>query len=89
MLTVRTKSRFACLLASAFLWLLPPSGSFAADTSYEKVFNDKSATGEALAHAFFDLLSHTGSPTGTVGTTAEQDESSRLWELKSHVCGIA
>jgi hypothetical protein len=77
MLTVRTKSRFACLLASAFLWLLPPSGSFAADTSYEKVFNDKSATGEALAHAFFDLLSHTGSPTGTVGTTAEQDESSR------------
>ena len=77
MLTVRTKSRFACLLASAFLLLLPTSSSFAADTSYETVFNNKSATGEELANAFFDLLSNTGSPTGTVGTTAEQDEASK------------
>jgi hypothetical protein len=77
MLTVRTTSRFASFLASAFLLLVPPSGSFAADTSYEKVFNNKSATGEELANAFFDLLSNTGSPTGTVGTTAEQDKASK------------
>ena len=77
MLTFRTNSSFACLLASAFLLLLPPSGSFAADTSYEKTFSNKSATGEELANAFFDLLSNTGSPSGTVGTTAEQDEASK------------
>ena len=77
MITVRTKFNFICLLTSAFLWLLPPSGSFAADTSYQKVFSNKSATGEELAHAFFHLLSNTGSPPGTVGTTAEQDEASK------------
>ena len=77
MLTVRTTSRFASLLASTFFLLIPPSGSFAADTSYEKAFSNKSATGEELANAFFDLLSNTGSPTGTVGTTAEQDEASK------------
>ena len=77
MSTVRKKIRFACLLVSAFLLLLPTSGSFAGDRSYEKVFSDKSATGEDLANAFFDLLSNTGSPSGTVGTTAEQDEASK------------
>jgi hypothetical protein len=77
MLIVRTSSRFACLLASVFLLLLSPSGSFAADRSYEKTFSSRSATGEELANAFFDLLSNTGSPAGTVGTTAEQDEASK------------
>ena len=77
MLTVRKESRFPCLLASAFLLLIPPSGSFAADTSYEKTFSNRSATGEELANAFFDLLSNTGSPSGTVGTTSEQDEASK------------
>jgi hypothetical protein len=77
MLTVGTTSRFASLLASTFLLLIQPSGSYAADTSYEKTFSNKSATGEELANAFFDLLSNTGSPTGTVGTTAEQDEASK------------
>ena len=77
MITVRANFNLVCLLTSAFIWLTPPSGSFAADTSYEKVFNNKSATGEELANAFFDLLSNTGSPTGTVGTTAEQDEASK------------
>lgn len=77
MLTVGTTSRFASLLASTFLLLIQPSGSYAADTSYEKTFSNKSATGEELANAFFDLLSNTGSPSGTVGTTAEQDEASK------------
>jgi hypothetical protein len=77
MITVRANFNLVCLLTSAFIWLTPPSGSFAADTSHEKVFTNKTATGEELAHAFFDLLSLTGSPAGTVGTTAEQDEASK------------
>jgi hypothetical protein len=41
------------------------------------MFKEESATGGGLAHAFFYLLSATGSPYGTVGTTAEQDEASK------------
>lgn len=49
----------------------------ASDTVYEKVFSDKYASGSALAHAFYELLSKTGSPAGTFGTTPEQNENSR------------
>ena len=65
------------IAASAFLLMSISSITFAAGASHEKVFQDKSATGDDLARAFFDLLSNTGSPTGTVGTTAEQDEASK------------
>lgn len=54
--------------------VLSPSVSAA---SYQQVFADKNATGEALATAFFDLLSQTGSPAGTVGTTPAQDAASK------------
>ena len=62
---------------SAFLLMSQPSATFAADASYQQIFSNQGATGEDLANAFFDLLSSTGSPSGTVGTTAEQDEASR------------
>jgi hypothetical protein len=52
-------------------------GAAAGDVSYVQIFADKSATGEALVGAFFDLLLTTGSPAGTVGTSAEQDAASR------------
>lgn len=54
-----------------------PAGAVAAEASYDKVFSNRNATGEDLAYAFFDLLSHTGSPDDTVGTTPEQDEASK------------
>lgn len=65
------------IAAAAILTVTLPNITFAADTSYEKVFSNQNATGEELANAFFDLLSNTGSPSGTVGTTADQDEASR------------
>ena len=54
-----------------------PSIAFAESNSYDKIFSNKDASGEELASAFFDLLSNTGSPAGTVGTTADQDEASK------------
>lgn len=45
--------------------------------SYQQVFADKNVSGEALAGAFFELLSKTGSPVGTVGTTPAQDAASK------------
>lgn len=65
------------LAASALLLVTLPSIANAADAAYVQAFNDRNATGEELANAFFDLLSSTGSPSGTVGTTAEQDEASK------------
>ena len=65
------------LAASALLLVTVPSIANAADAAYVRTFNDRNATGEELANAFFDLLSSTGSPSGTVGTTAEQDEASK------------
>ena len=62
---------------SAFLLMSLPSVAFAADVSYVQTFGSKTANGDELANAFFDLLSNTGSPSGTVGTTAEQDETSK------------
>ena len=77
MLVKKIVSTGVFIAASAFLLMSIPSITFAADASYEKVFKDKNATGDDLARAFFDLLYNTGSPTGTVGTTAEQDEASK------------
>jgi hypothetical protein len=65
------------IAVSAFLLMSIPCVSFASDTEFEKAFGSKNATGEELANAFFDLLSNTGSPSDTVGTTAEQDEASK------------
>ncbi len=42
-----------------------------ADTSVPVIFEDRSANGEALANAWFELLSLTGSAKGTVEVTAE------------------
>lgn len=71
------KSKGLRFAVSAFLLIGIPSVTLAADAPYDKAFSNRNATGEELANAFFDLLSHTGSPTGTVGTTAEQDEASK------------
>lgn len=70
----------SCGLSAAFsavLLLSGPAPTHAADAPYVKVFSNKSASGEELANAFFDMLSLTGSPAGDVGTTPEQDEASR------------
>jgi hypothetical protein len=80
MLFARAVSNSVCLAVSAVLLLSVPNVVRVADAAtfnYEHTFSNKSATGEELAHAFFDLLSNTGSPSGTVGTTAEQDEASK------------
>jgi hypothetical protein len=77
MFAIRVSSRSVGLAATVFLFMSLPSVTFADDPPYEQVFINKSATGEDLANAFFDLLSNTGSPSGTVGTTAEQDEASK------------
>ena len=66
--------RFA---VSALMLMGVPSIALAADASYDRAFSNRNATGEDLTNAFFDLLSATGSPTGTVGTTADQDEASK------------
>ena len=80
MFSVRIVSGSLGLAVSALLLTGLPNVAIAADapaSAYEKTFSNRSATGEELANAFFDLLSNTGSPTGTVGTTAEQDEASK------------
>lgn len=51
--------------------------SLAADATYKITFANRNANGEELVKAFFDMLSMTGNPTGTVGTNAEQDKASR------------
>ena len=77
MFAYRTIGICAKIAASVFLLASMPGVSVADENAYAQVFSSKSATGEQLANAFFDLLSNTGSPAGTVGTTAEQDEASR------------
>ena len=77
MFSVNRSSKCIGLAVSALICLSQISFSSAADAAYEQTFSNKSATGEELAHAFFDLLSHTGSPAGNVGTTAEQDAASK------------
>ncbi len=77
MFTIKVSSRCLGLAASVLLFMSLPSVALASDPPYQQVFGNKTATGEELANAFFDLLSNTGSPTGTVGTTAEQDEASK------------
>ena len=68
----------AVLLAfSAFLITHNPSPAITSELSYDSMFKEETATGGGLANAFFYLLSATGSPYGTVGTTAEQDEASK------------
>lgn len=42
-----------------------------------QAFFCRESTGQELTTAFFKLLQATGSPTGVVGTTAEQDQASR------------
>lgn len=78
MLSIRMSFKTLSPAVLAFLLMSLPNVTLAADTRYGQTFSDKSATGEELANAFFDLLSNTGSPTGTVGTTAEQVEASRV-----------
>ena len=77
MLSIRMSFKTMSPAVLAFLLMSLPNATLAADTRYGQTFSDKSATGEELANAFFDLLSNTGSPTGTVGTTPEQDEASK------------
>ena len=77
-------SRRTFLLLAAMAALGEPGAVSAADVpmaasglTYVQTFADRNATGEALADAFFGMLSLVGSPAGTVGTTAEQDKASR------------
>lgn len=65
------------LALSAFLITHNPSPAITSELSYDSMFKEETATGGGLANAFFYLLSATGSPYGTVGTTAEQDEASK------------
>jgi hypothetical protein len=77
MFATKIVSTGACLAFSVFLLFSNSSSAITAELSYDSVFKEKSATGSGLAHAFFYLLSATGSPYGTVGTTAEQDKASK------------
>lgn len=65
------------LALSAFLITHNPCPAITSELSYDSMFKEETATGGGLANAFFYLLSATGSPYGTVGTTAEQDEASK------------
>ena len=76
MLPILVQSIRRCLLVLTTV-TLGFNVSLAADPIYVRTFNNKNATGDELVRAFFDLLSHTGSPTGTIGTTREQDDASR------------
>lgn len=77
MFAYKTIGRVAKIAASVVLLASLPNLSFADENSYAQVFSNRNATGEELANAFFDLVSNTGSPVGTVGTTAEQDAASK------------
>ena len=77
MFATKIVSTGACLAFSVFLLFSNSSSAITAELSYDSVFKEKSATGSGLAHALFYLLSATGSPYGTVGTTAEQDKASK------------
>jgi len=63
--------------AVVIIFLAFKNAALASETLYTKVFSDKYASGNALVHAWFDLLSKTGSPAGTLGTSREQNEASR------------
>ena len=84
MVSVGLASKGLRFVFSAFLLMSLPSVAFAADASYVQTFGSKTSNGDELANAFFDLLSNTGSPSGTVGTTAEQDEASKAL-VKPHL----
>lgn len=77
MFVIRVPLKSVGLAASVFFSMSLPSVTLSADASYVQTFDNRNATGEELANAFFDLLSNAGSPTGTVGTTAEQDAASK------------
>ena len=77
MLANKIASTSVLLAFSAFLITHNPSPAITSELSYDSMFKEEIATGGGLAHAFFYLLSATGSPYGTVGTTAEQDEASK------------
>ena len=78
MFAIKMVFRQLCLgITTSFFLTILPSLTFAADAHYEQVFKNKSASGQELVKAFFDLLSKSGSPTGIVGTTASQDEASK------------
>jgi hypothetical protein len=65
------------LVGIFFVLAIFANGATATASSYAHVFANKNATGEELAKAFFALLSETGSPAGTVGTTPQQDAASK------------
>lgn len=69
----RRKAVFLSALAAAE-FVLPPAR--AAESTHVLVFGDRNASGENLAHAFFQLLSLTGSRSGVITTTPEQDAAS-------------
>lgn len=70
-------SRRAVLILSGAVFVPSSFNRATAEITYQRVFANKNASGEELIKAFFDLLSMTGSPTGTVGTTVEQDAASK------------
>lgn len=76
MLPILTQAIRRCLLVLTTV-TLGFNVSLAADPIYVRTFNNKNATGDELARAFFDLLSATSSSTGTLGTTPEQTKTSQ------------
>jgi hypothetical protein len=77
MFLAKMASKVGCFVVSALLMASLPGFAFATEANYGQTFSNKAATGDELARAFFDLLSDTGSETGVVGTTTEQDEASK------------
>ena len=77
MISMRRMAQLSRLVGVLFVLVLCASGATATASPYAQVFANKNATGEELAKAFFALLSETGSPAGTVGTTAQQDAASK------------
>jgi hypothetical protein len=69
----RRTTVFLSALAVAKCVLKPVHASA---STHVLIFEDRKASGEGLAHAFFELLSLTGSRSGIIGTTPEQDAAS-------------
>ncbi|WP_395687445.1 hypothetical protein [Aestuariivirga sp.] len=70
-------SRSLVFAISALVLMSMPNVASADDVLNLEALSNKSATGDELISAFFALASTTGSSSGVVGTTAEQDVAAR------------
>ncbi len=84
MLTAKRTARVSSWVLAALLAVSLPDISLAEETAYAETFSNKKSIGEKLANERFDLLSNTGRPTSPIGTSAEQDDTSRAL-VKPHL----